>query len=129
MFAFCLDAPPLVALEHADEIESPQIPAGDLPWRFVFHDGEDEETRPMEVLYARCSGLDVHQRFVVACLSVLEDGQRRKEIRTFRCVTSDLLALRRWLVAEGCTHVGLESTGVYTPPMMLPKRCKTGSIR
>lgn len=71
----------------------------------------------MEVLYARCGGLDVHQRFVVACLSVIEEGQRRKEIRTFRCVTSDLLALRRWLADEGCTHVVLESTGVYWRPV------------
>lgn len=71
----------------------------------------------MEVLYARCGGLDVHQRFVVACLSVIEAGQRHKEIRTFRCVTSDLLALRRWLADEGCTHVVLESTGVYWRPV------------
>src|SRR5690348_278824 len=71
----------------------------------------------MEVLYARCGGLDVHQRFVVACLSVVEAGQRHKEIRTFRCVTADLLALRRWLADEGCTHVVLESTGVYWRPV------------
>jgi transposase len=71
----------------------------------------------MEVLYARCGGLDVHQRFVVACLSVIEEGQRRKETRTFRCVTSELLALRRWLAEEGCTHVALESTGVYWRPV------------
>ena len=32
----------------------------------------------MEVLYARCAGLDVHQRFVVVCLSVIEAGQRLK---------------------------------------------------
>lgn len=67
----------------------------------------------MEVLYARCCGLDVHQRFVVACLSVIEGGQRRKETRTFRCVTADLLALRLWLLEQGCSHVALESTGVY----------------
>jgi hypothetical protein len=67
----------------------------------------------MEVLYTRCAGLDGHQRFVVACLRVIEDGQRRKETRTFRCVTPDRLALRRWLVGEGCTQVVLESTGVY----------------
>jgi hypothetical protein len=64
----------------------------------------------MEVLYARCGGFDVHQRFVVACLSVIEEGQRCKETRTFRCVTPELLALRRWMAEEGCTHVALEST-------------------
>jgi hypothetical protein len=29
----------------------------------------------MEVLYARCCGLDMHQRFVVACLSIIEAGK------------------------------------------------------
>ncbi len=43
----------------------------------------------MEVLYARCCGLDVHRDMVVACLSIIEAGQRRKEIRTFRTVTKE----------------------------------------
>src|SRR5579859_5277445 len=30
---------------------------------------------PMEVVYPRCSGLDVHKRFVVACLSIIQPGQ------------------------------------------------------
>jgi transposase len=71
----------------------------------------------MEVLYARCCGLDVHQRFVVACLSLIEAGQRRKETRTFGCTTGDLLTLRNWLVESGCTHVAMESTGVYWRPV------------
>ena len=57
----------------------------------------------MEVLYPRCAGLDVHQRFVVACLSVIEAEQRRKETRTFRCVTGfsaglTSLACEMWAV-------------------------------
>ena len=71
----------------------------------------------MEVLYARCCGLDVHQRFVVACLSIIEAGQRRREIRTFGCTTGELLALRNWLLKSGCTHVAMESTGVYWRPV------------
>ena len=71
----------------------------------------------MEVLYARCCGLDVHRDFVVACLSVVQDGQRHKQVRTFRCETADLLALRQWLVESGCTHVARESTGVYWYPI------------
>ncbi len=67
----------------------------------------------MEVLYARCCGIDVHQRFVMAGLSIVEAGQRRKDVRRFRCVTPELLALRDWLLSEGCTHVAMESTGVY----------------
>ena len=67
----------------------------------------------LEVMYERCAGIDVHQRFLVVCLTLVEAGKRRKEIRTFRNETADLLALRAWLLQEGCTHVGMESTGVY----------------
>ena len=67
----------------------------------------------MEVLYRCCAGLDVHARTVVACL--LKDG--RKEIRTFSTMTDDLLALSDWLSAAGCTHVAIESTGVYWKPV------------
>jgi transposase len=67
----------------------------------------------MQVMYQRCAGIDVHLRFLVVCLIISEAGQRRKEIRTFRNETADLLAVRAWLLQEGCTHVGMESTGVY----------------
>src|SRR5260370_31199255 len=71
----------------------------------------------MEVVYQRCAGIDVHQRFLVVCLIRIEGGQRRKEIRSFRNETADLLALRAWLVQEGCSAVGMESTGVYWMPV------------
>ncbi|QBD77558.1 hypothetical protein EPA93_16795 [Ktedonosporobacter rubrisoli] len=67
----------------------------------------------MQVMYERCAGIDVHQRFLVVCLSSVEAGELRKEIRSFRDETSDLLALREWLVQVKGTHVGMESTGVY----------------
>lgn len=71
----------------------------------------------MEVVYQRCAGVDVHERFLVVCLSIIEAGQRRKEIRSFRNETADLLALRAWLVQEHCSAVGMESTGVYWMPV------------
>jgi transposase len=71
----------------------------------------------MEVIAHRCAGIDVHLRFLVVCLSSIEAGQRHKEIRTFNNETPDLLALRAWLLQEGCTHVGMESTGVYWMPV------------
>lgn len=71
----------------------------------------------MQVMYQRCAGIDVHLRFLVVCLIIIEAGQRRKEIRTFRNETADLLALRTWLLQEKCTHVGMESTGVYWMPV------------
>src|SRR5207245_1606763 len=41
----------------------------------------------------------------------------KKEIRTFSTMTDDLLRLRDWLVASGCSHVAIESTGVYWKPV------------
>ena len=50
----------------------------------------------MEVVYQRCAGVDVHQRFLVVCLSSVEGRQRRKEIRSFRNETADLLTRQTW---------------------------------
>lgn len=72
----------------------------------------------MDSLIERCCGLDVHQGTVVACLLVGKADERpRKELKTFRTVTAELLELRAWLVQAGCTHVGMESTGVYWTPV------------
>jgi transposase len=68
-------------------------------------------------MYERCAGIDVHQRFLVVCLQVVEAGKRHKETRTFRHETADLLALCSWLLQEQCTHVGMESIGVYWMPI------------
>ena len=67
----------------------------------------------MEVVYECCGGLDVHAKTVVACLS--KNG--RKEVRTFATMTDELLQLADWLVQAGCTHVAIESTGVYWKPV------------
>lgn len=72
----------------------------------------------MDVLIERCCGLDVHQKTVVACLLTPGPGRKtRKVIRTFRTVTSELEALREWLLENGVTHVAMESTGVYWMPV------------
>jgi transposase len=72
----------------------------------------------MEVVYARCCGLDLHQRTVVACRIVPgPDGQPQKAIRTFGTMTAELLALGDWLQAAGVTHVAMESTGVLWKPI------------
>jgi transposase len=72
----------------------------------------------MEVLYERCCGVDVHKRTVVACLVTPgPDGRPRKEVRAFGTMTEHLLALADWLAAAGCTHVAMESTGVYWMPL------------
>jgi transposase len=67
----------------------------------------------MKVLFECCCGLDVHAKTVVACL--INQGQ--KETRTFSTMTDDLLSLCDWLTEAGCTHVAIESTGVYWKPV------------
>src|SRR5438094_753868 len=72
----------------------------------------------MEVLYPVCCALDVHQASVTACLRAPGDGpQRRQEVRTFGTTTPELLRLAGWLTAAGCTHVAMESTGIYWRPV------------
>src|SRR5260370_21266523 len=71
----------------------------------------------MELVHERCCGLGVQKKIVVACLIVVSNGQRRKEMRTFRTTTQELLLLVDWLRAAECTHVAMESTGVYWRPI------------
>jgi transposase len=44
-------------------------------------------------------------------------GQPQKERRTLRTRTADLLEVADWLTAAGCTHIAMESTGVYWKPI------------
>jgi transposase len=68
----------------------------------------------MEVLYQSCCGVDVHKKFLVACLLVTEEsGQVCKEIRRFSTMTGDLLACIDWLRQAHCRAIAMESTGVY----------------
>jgi transposase len=83
--------------------------------------GARSRVRPeasMEPIIERCCGLDVHQATVVACVLVGRADQRaKKEVRSFGTFTRDLLALRDWLREQQCTHVAMESTGVYWKPV------------
>jgi len=71
----------------------------------------------MEVLYSRCAGLDVHKQTVVACARVASGSTVHQDVRTFGTTTGELVALADWLTAHGCTHVAMESTGVYWKPI------------
>ena len=71
----------------------------------------------MEVMHPRCAGLDVHQQTVVACARLMADGRVTHELRTFGASTRELLALADWLTEHSCTHVAMESTGVYWKPV------------
>ncbi|WP_047155487.1 IS110 family transposase [Aneurinibacillus tyrosinisolvens] len=67
----------------------------------------------MEVIHQRCCGLDVHKKSITAC-AILPKG---KEIETFGTMTHDLIQLVDWIKSKGCTHVAMESTGVYWKPI------------
>ena len=72
----------------------------------------------METLVERGCGLDVHKAAVVACLLIVsKNGKVHKQIRTFGTTTRELLALREWLLSQDCTHMAMESTGVYGKPV------------
>jgi transposase len=106
-------APELEARRGNSHVE--RCPVGDLSGKASdqFSGGT-----PMEVVYPRCSGLDVHKRFLVACLSLVEpNGERHKELRQVSTMTCDVLALKTWLKASGCRQIAMESTGVYWKPI------------
>lgn len=72
----------------------------------------------MDVMVERCCGLDVHEATVVACLLVGPAGKKpKREVRRFATHMRDLVALRDWLEEAQCTHVAMESTGIYWRPI------------
>jgi transposase len=73
----------------------------------------------MEAIVSRSAGIDIGKAMLKATVRV-QGGQGRKtrrEVRTFGTTTPQLLALRDWVVAEGVTLVGMESTGVFWKPV------------
>jgi transposase len=73
----------------------------------------------MELVYARCAGLDVHKATVVGCVRVPgpRPAERQAETKTFATTLRGLGELAAWLSAHGVTHVAMESTGVYWRPV------------
>jgi transposase len=77
-----------------------------------------KEDTTMQVVHARCCGLDVHKKSVVACALLTQaDGTVQREVRTFSTMTADLLALSDWLSRKDIVQVALESTGIYWRPV------------
>jgi len=72
----------------------------------------------MQVVHARCCGLDVHKKTVVACTLVTQaDGTVQRTVRTFSTMTVELLVLDEWLRQLQITTVAMESTGIYWRPV------------
>ena len=77
----------------------------------------------MEVMYARCAGLDVHAGTVVACARIAADGRVTYEHRTVATTSRGLLELADWLAAQGCTRVAI----AYASHCTSFGRCETFS--
>lgn len=72
----------------------------------------------MQVVHARCAGLDVHKKTVVACARLVSpDGTLTTHTRTFGTTTKALLELVAWLLNLEVTHVAMESTGEFWKPL------------
>lgn len=67
----------------------------------------------MEIVSEFVCGMDVHKKSITACIVT----PKKKEVRTFGTMTDDLLELVDWVQANKCTHVAMESTGVYWKPI------------
>ena len=73
----------------------------------------------MDVVVARCAGLDVHRDTVVATVRTPAGKGRRRhqDTRTFTTTQTRLAELTGWLGEHGVTLVGMEATGVYWKPV------------
>jgi transposase len=71
----------------------------------------------MDVIHAKCAGLDVHQKTIVACARLMTGKTVQHQLQTFGTTTDNLLALGDWLARHEVTHVAMESTGVYWKPV------------
>lgn len=71
----------------------------------------------MEVVYARCCGLDVHKTSISACILIRENGQEERFEKRFGTFTGELETLAEWLEEHKIRIVAMEATGVYWKPV------------
>jgi transposase len=72
----------------------------------------------MEVVHARCAGLDISKKDAKVCLRVAGVGRRKtvETVTTWASMTNQILALREHLVAERISCAVMEATGDYWKP-------------
>ncbi len=72
----------------------------------------------MEVVHARCAGMDIAKSDAKVCVRVAGAGRRKtmETVTTWGAMTASILDLREHLVAEGVTCVVMEATGDYWKP-------------
>lgn len=86
-----------------------------------------EELR-MDVLVERVAGLDVGKAVGVVCVRTPGPGGRRvSETRTFRTMSRSLQVMADWLVEQGVTLAGMESTATYWKPVFYALEDRMGT--
>jgi transposase len=67
----------------------------------------------------RCAGIDIGKKLLVVCVMTGPAKEEASaEVRKFGTIRAELVRVREWLKKEGCTHVAMESTGVYWKPVL-----------
>ena len=80
----------------------------------------------LKIVYKICCGIDVHKKFVVACIAKTDkQGVTTYESHHFSTYTKGLKQLLKWLLNHNCKDVCMESTGKYWIPVynVLEKDC------
>src|ERR1700752_1040569 len=72
----------------------------------------------MEVVHARCAGIDISKRDAKVCVRVQGAGSRPTSatVTTWGAMTKQILALRDHLIEQNVTCVVMEATGDYWKP-------------
>jgi transposase len=73
----------------------------------------------VEIVYERVAAIDVGKKIIAVAVRAPGEqaGNRRQRVRKFNTYYRTLIEMVGWLVAEGVTHVSMESTGVYWRPV------------
>jgi len=72
----------------------------------------------LKIVYPICCGIDVHKKFVVACIATTNGkGVTTYKSKRFSTYTKNLRALSEWLAEHNCRDVCMESTGKYWHPV------------
>lgn len=72
----------------------------------------------LKIVYPICCGIDVHKKFLVACIASTNDqGVTSYKSRRCSTFTNDLRKLSDWLSSNSCKPVCMESIGKYWIPV------------
>ncbi|MCK9333388.1 MAG: IS110 family transposase [Candidatus Cloacimonetes bacterium] len=71
-----------------------------------------------EVVNHICAGIDVHRDKVNVTIAKSEGNKVHFHYRVFWTVKSNLEEMLSWLISNGCTVVGMESTAKYWKPVV-----------